>query len=277
MVGIHRDGQLPDTTGHSPQAENFRVVRHSSLPPDSVRNGRLRYGNCPVRILGLAPGGLDGRTVNATLTRILRATSRFLAALVVLWIAFFALHRALPYIQPGVDLVYAKKLEIIDHGELFRADDPVRVVLFGESRVLSGFVPEELSKLSGGRVAPWNFGIGGRRFDLVMGLGRLCAKKTAPTHVLVTLPALPGPEPGFDPFHPIREDKAWLERLFPFRRMPRNLTLFALRSRKQGGLSAFYAASKRTVDDMVAARGYHFIAGMSHYPGHKLPDDYWLS
>ncbi len=67
-----------------------------------------------------------------------------------------------------------------------------------------------------------------------------------------------------------------MDTMFPFRLLPRNLVQFATRSWSRGGLLAYYEECRRQTQAMLAQKGYYFIEGQSHYPGHRLPDNFRL-
>lgn len=195
---------------------------------------------------------------------------------ILTWSLFFATYKSFPYIRPGVDLVYKAKDETIRNGELFSADKKTRIAVLGDSKVLAGFVPSAFNRLSGESVESWNLGIGGTQFDLLTLITTICQKRTKPTHIFVTLPWNEIEPARFNPFQLIKNDKQILERLFPFRKLPRDLTLFLLRSHSNGGIAATYEKSRGSITDMFNQQGYYFIEGQSHFPGHRLPVDFKL-
>jgi len=198
-----------------------------------------------------------------------------LALVAALWLLLAGLDAALPYIRPGAEVVYAAKSESIGRGGLFRPGAPVRVAVFGNSKVLTSFQPELFDALAGGQVSSYNLGLPNYLL-FIENLERLCQQGERPTHVLLMFPWPDTPARSFDPFHPGVDDDKVMDALFPFRKLPRNLSLFAARSRSRGGMAAFYRESRRQTEAMLAQRGYYFIEGQSHFPGHRLPDDFRL-
>jgi hypothetical protein len=205
----------------------------------------------------------------------LRDLSKAIGLLAVLWLFFAGVNRALPYIGPGAEVVYSAKTEMIRSGSLFRRDAPVKVVIFGNSQVLAGFQPELFDSLSGGTVSSCNLGLPDY-LRFIAHLEDLCQRGERPTHVLLMFPWREEPKHGFNLFRLGIEDKRVMDVLFPFRKLPRNLVLFTIRSRSRGGLRAYYEECRRQIQTMLAQKGYYFIEGQSHYPGHRLPDDFRL-
>src|ERR1700761_7032413 len=83
----------------------------------------------------------------------------------VLWLIFFALYRRFPYLKNGSDLVFQAKLRWEAGGAIF-PEDPriVRVLIFGNGKILAGFVPsvfDELAAGDGRRVSSFNSGFPG--------------------------------------------------------------------------------------------------------------------
>jgi len=192
-----------------------------------------------------------------------------------LWLLFAGADRALPYIQPGAEVVYATKTEAIRRGSLFRPEAPVKVVIFGNSQVLTCFQPDLFDSLSQGAVSSYNLGLPDY-LRFIDHLEDLCQRGERPTHVLLMFPWQDEPKKRFNPFRPGINDNHWMNTLFPFRKLPRNLVLFALRSRSRGGFHAYYEECRRQTETMLAQKGYFFIEAQSHFPGHRLPDNFRL-
>lgn len=201
--------------------------------------------------------------------------ARFIGVIAALWILFFVLDSALPYIRPGAEVVYAAKNQAIQTGTLFRPDAHVKLVIVGNSQVLTGFQPELFDSLSGATVSSYNMGL--PNFLMFAGnLENLCRRGETPTHVLLMFPWEDAEEKAFSVFHPGIDDNRVLSQMFPFRKLPRNLILFAARAHSRGGLRVYYEDCRRQSQVMFAQKGYYFIEGQSHFPGHRLPDDFRL-
>lgn len=192
-----------------------------------------------------------------------------------LWLLFAGANTALPYIQPGAEVVYSAKSQVIRSGILFRPAAPVKVVIFGNSQVLSGFQPALFDSLSGGAVSSYNLGLPDYLL-FVANLEDLCKRGERPTHVLMVFPWPDTPEKKFSLLRPGIDDKRVMDHLFPFRKLLRNLVLFAARASSRGGLTTYYEECRRQTQAMLAQKGYYFIEAQSHYPGHRLPADFRL-
>lgn len=204
-----------------------------------------------------------------------RDLSNGIGLLGALWLVFFLVDRALPYIGPGAEVVYAAKARAIHTASLFRSNAPVKLVIFGNSQVLTGFQPELFDALSGGVVSSYNLGLPDY-LRFVANLESLCLRGERPTHVLLLFPWDEETRKSFNIFKPGIDDRRTMEMLFPFRKLPRNLVLFMIRARSRGGLRAYYEECRSQTQRMLAQKGYYFIAAQSHYPGHRLPEDFSL-
>ena len=204
---------------------------------------------------------------------VLTRLARFAALGLVAWGAFYAVHLGLPGLRTGADQVVARKLELLDGGDLFPAQARTRLAVFGNSRVLAGFVPDRFDEAFGDDVASYNLGLPGTE-SFVPELARLVHSGSPPTHVVLTGPWNDGGQPTvFDRF---RDDDRIATQLFPFRRLVRDGTLFVLRSGRHGGPAAYYRHGVEILEEVRRDRGYHFIESQSHYPDHRLPDGFRL-
>lgn len=148
-----------------------------------------------------------------------------------------------------------------------------RVAIFGSSVALSGFMPRLFEELSGGTVSAYNMGLPGSilYFDQ---LESLVQSGQAPTHIVVT-----NPWGGDDPPRGLAlvwNDAALRDALVPFHDTPRDLVLFAVRSRTAGGLAALYDETRHVLTALREDKGYHFIKSQSHYPNDALPEGFRL-
>ena len=165
---------------------------------------------------------------------------------VVLWAAFYGLFRGLPYLKNGSDVVFSAKLQLEQKGEVFPADPSVtRVLIFGNSKILAGFVPawfDQMSSANHLKVSSFNSGFPGS--DLLLPpLRAMCARGQAPNVLLLTLPWSPDP-PRRGIFHFIADDHAVIDHLFPFRNLVRDLTAFLLNAPSHGGVTSYYRESE---------------------------------
>jgi hypothetical protein len=206
-----------------------------------------------------------------------RRVTRLLLTLMVrfslLWLLAFSVWKSLPYVRPGAEIINESKLAMLSGGELYPRRAPIRVAVFGNSRVLSGFVPETFDRTVGHGVASYNLALAGNSFFLDE-LERVANSGNPPTHVL--LQSVWASEHGDSFLDAIKQDRAIIKWAFPFRTLPRDLMLFAVLSRSRNGLMAYYRKSAATVQAIAKDRGYFFIESQSHFPGHRLPDDYTL-
>jgi len=202
-----------------------------------------------------------------------------IALFVIFWAIFYGLFRALPYVKNGSDVVFAAKLQWEKKGQVFAADPTAtRVLIFGNSKILAGFVPawfDQMSSANHLNVSSFNSGFPGSDLFLPP-LEDLCARGQAPNLLLLTLPWTPDP-PRRGIFHFIPDDHAVVEDLFPFRNFLRDLTAFVLSAPSHGGLVRYYRESEENERAVIAARGYHLITEQSHFPGGRLPDDFHLA
>jgi hypothetical protein len=205
--------------------------------------------------------------------RILAALARFGLLVAGVWVLLYGIHRAFPGIRPGAELVYERKLRCIAEGDLFPSRATTRVVVCGDSRVLSGFIPDVFDHLSHGEVASYNLGVPASD-AFIDDLERLVERGECPTHVLLTLPWSQDELPSS--WNRWQHDDWLMDSCFPFRRLPRDAVLFCMLARKRGGTRAFYNQVLALVDQMARDRGYYFIESLSEFPARRLPDDFHL-
>ncbi len=189
------------------------------------------------------------------------ALLQFSAILAVVWCLLFSLNRMFPFARSGADAVYEAKLQMLEKG--LNAD----LVIFGNSKVLTGFQPALFDRLAG--TQSFNLGLPNEK-EFLDNLQTLTSRGRAPRIVLLTLTDAAN-EPETSIFHYLDRDRATMNRLFPFRHFPRDLVQFLLLSRQRGGPVAFYRKSSEVVRQMKLDRGYYFIEGQNYFPGHTLP------
>jgi hypothetical protein len=194
------------------------------------------------------------------------------------WAALYGLWRELPYLKNGSDVVFSAKLQWEHQGQVFPVNPAVtRVLIFGNSKILAGFVPEWFDQMSSANhlhVSSFNSGFPGSDLFLPP-LQAMCARGQAPNVLLMTLPWSRDPRPrGI--FHFIPDDHAVIDELFPFRNLLRDLTAFLLAAPSHGGVMSYYRESEQNERDVIAERGYHLITEQSHFAGGRLPDDFHL-
>ncbi len=194
------------------------------------------------------------------------------------WAVLYGLWRGLPYLKNGSDIVFSAKLRWEHIGPVFPANPAVtRVLIFGNSKILAGFVPAWFDQLSAAdhlQVSSFNSGFPGSDLFLPP-LQAMCARGQAPHVLLMTLPWRRDPRPrGL--FHFIPDDHAVIDELFPFRNFPRDLTAFLLAAPSHGGVLSYYRESEENEREVIAERGYHLITEQSHFAEGRLPDDFHL-
>jgi hypothetical protein len=202
---------------------------------------------------------------------------------VIFWALFYGLSRGLPYLKNGSDIVFSAKLQWEEEGQVFPSGPLVtgqavtRVLIFGNSKILAGFVPawfDQISLANHLKVSSFNSGFPGSDLFLPP-LEAMCARGQAPKVLLLTLPWNPDP-PRRGIFHFIPDDHAVIDELFPFRNFLRDLTAFLFAAPSHGGLVSYYRESEENERAVIAERGYHLITEQSHFPGGRLPDDFRL-
>lgn len=202
-----------------------------------------------------------------------------MALCLILWGAFYALNRALPYMKNGSDIVMAAKIELERTGLIFPADAQVeRVVIFGNSKTLAGFLPslfDRLASADGLNVSSFNSGFPGSN-EFLSEFDALCARGQAPNVVLLTLPWRADPPPH-NVFHLVQDDHAMVESFFPFRFWLRDSASFLMSAREHGGVKSFYRESQDDAQRVVSDRGYYLITEQSRFQGGRIPDDFHLA
>jgi hypothetical protein len=212
----------------------------------------------------------DGQQV----VRALRVSTGFLLICAAIWLAAFSTDKALPYIKPGSDIMYGAKTEFIRTGSLLDMSKPVRILVIGNSKVMSGFIPAEFDRTVP-HSSSYNCGIPNATV-FVKDLAKAVERGQIPTHVLFAVEWEDAPVAPRNFFHFTGSDKSIMDALFPFRRLVRNGQVFILRSPKFGGLDSFYQQGERAKNKMMRDRGYYFIADQSRFPDQHLPAGFRL-
>jgi hypothetical protein len=205
---------------------------------------------------------------------LLRSIVPFLACFAAMWAALAGIEWYFPYIRNGADVVLQTKRALSASRPLFGMDASPRVLAFGDSKTLAGFIPDLFDQAVGGTTTSFNLGLPGEPAFIDL-LESALAAGTRPTHILVENPPVDPPPSG-----------RWLElgagnhqiveRLFPFRTLPRDAVIFFFEAR-QRGLRETYDDNSRQVRQMIQNRGYFFIKSQSHFPNDQLPDDYAIA
>ena len=78
---------------------------------------------------------------------------------IAFYIGLFTIHKMFPYIGIGSNILTNEKLHLINTESIFPPNAKRRLVIFGDSRILSGFVPALFDELSGGTIYSYNLAI----------------------------------------------------------------------------------------------------------------------
>ncbi|AOB31285.1 hypothetical protein AKI39_12175 [Bordetella sp. H567] len=198
-----------------------------------------------------------------------RAIAGFVLIASLVWIVLHACYTAFPMIRPGADIVMEAKFESLVKARLFSSEDRFRVLVFGNSKTLAGFRPEQFDAAFKPGVHSYNLGLPGDARILPI-LEAALAAGNVPTHVLLTIPWDNKPKPTL--LDRLRDDESILYTLVPFRDLPRDIVAFIATSHFQ--FRARYEESRQERDRMLAQRGWYFIKGQRFFPSGELPDDY---
>lgn len=202
-----------------------------------------------------------------------RSALAFLLLTTLLWLGLFLANKQLHYVHAGSDLIHHQKSHVLPTKALFPPSATYRVLAFGNSKTLSAFRPDVFDAHFKGRVASFNMGLPGD--SQFVGLLEYAIRHgNKPTHILLQEPWRGASVEVERPWL-IKDDRRILDALIPFRRLPRDLTLFVFQARKSG-LQAEWQRVKAEVNGMESTRGWYFISAQSHYPNDALPDDFRL-
>jgi len=222
------------------------------------------------------PGPPPGQP--SDLRRCVRSMGALLIVFAIIYACFYAVWSRFPYVETGASLVKQGKRELARTANPF-ADAPpgaIKVMTFGHSKMLSGFIPSlfdsRMSEAGVPSVYSYNFGLPGEE-RFVADLEVMVERGVAPDVAIfiVSWPAADEPGPTF--FHFIQNEREIMEQLFPFRHLPRDTAIMAIEARGSlNGFARVYAEARRIVNQVQVNRGYYFIARQSHYPNDELPD-----
>jgi hypothetical protein len=194
-------------------------------------------------------------------------------------VAFYAINRGLPYLRNGSDIISNAKQRIEERGQVFPANPQAqRVMIFGDSKILAGFLPSLFDQLAAARhlhVTSFNSGFPGSDVFLPQ-LKAMCQRGQAPQILFLTLPWRADP-PRRNVFHLVQDDHAVIQQLFPFRNWLRDATDFYLAARGHGGVLAQYREAEQDERRVVVDRGYYLITEQSRFPGGRIPDNFHLT
>lgn len=175
---------------------------------------------------GGSPGRLSYRSLFISM-------GRFVLCAAAIWAFLFWAQKTLPYVQNGAAAVAYVKLEFAQSSNMFGLSDHIRVVSFGNSKMLSGFKPFAFDAALGPKVEFCNLAIPGddKFVDL---LETVLSHGDAPTHVFVQW--LPHSEPNLSSiWTALLDNKKVVNLLFPFRDFVRDALIFSFQARAAGG------------------------------------------
>lgn len=213
---------------------------------------------------------MDSDSHRREIRKVTRSCLRVIGCLAALWSLFMLVHVFFPYLRAGHILIYQAKQAHVRENPLFHSAARHKILVFGNSRMLAGFVPSCFDSQPGADSESYNLAY--PEANLLLGeLEAALAAGSRPTDVFITLPWRERDTTWMP------RDETVVETLFPFRRLMRNAALFYLRSGRRGGMRQFYAFARDSVQDMLDSKGYYFVEGQSHFANHQLPPDFCLA
>jgi len=202
-----------------------------------------------------------------------RGFTNFCVISVGVWILLYAFYVAFPFVRNGSEVITLSKVAHLETQDIFSVGARKRILVFGDSKMLAGFNPAAYAENLPPDVESFNAGRPANSRFVVL-LKHILERGTRPTHILVEVPPVDESEIGWLDY--VVHDKLLVEFLFPFRTMPRDLTLFLFEARRGGGILKAYRENAHTADRMIDDKGYYFIKGQSLFAGDRLPDTYRL-
>jgi hypothetical protein len=194
----------------------------------------------------------------------------FVLLLALCWLSLYAASAALPMVKSGAMIIYDAKFDRLVAQPMFAPSDKTRIMMFGNSRVVSGFRPAEFDAALGPGTRSYNLGLPGEPLFLPM-LEAALAAGNVPTHVILTI-AWDDKTEARTLLDRLRDDNAIVNRLLPFRVFLRDLVLFSYNNRFRFAEGLRHATSQR--DLMIEDRGWYFIKWQSHFLNDQLPDGF---
>lgn len=227
----------------------------------------MSHPDAPKRIADMGLGGG---------LRITWLAVRALLGFAILYGIFYGLFLAFPYLSSGAEVIYRAKLDKELHGAIFPPNAGARIIIFGNSKVLAGFVPDlfdHMAASDGLHVTSYNSGYPARTVFVPQLKQMVENPSNVPDIILLTDPWASAHRP-FSIFDPLPNDHDIADRLFPFRYLLRDTLSFVVSSREHGGMLNFYREARWNVAGMVRDRGYYFVSEQSHFPNNSLPDNF---
>ncbi len=220
----------------------------------------------------LSESASDRRSTASEWSRLRKDCWLFFAASAVVWIFLYGVTWVFPFVQNSSAAITARKVDYLTSQPVFSAEAKIRILAFGNSKILAGLDPAVFRATLSPDIEVFNAARPGTDEYIVL-LKRILARGTSPTHLFVQ--DLPHDEHEESWRDYLSHDKRLVDMLFPFRDFPRDLAQFLVSSRKEGGIRKSYKEHAQAVDRVIADRGY-FFKGRAQFPGDRLPDDYRL-
>ena len=201
------------------------------------------------------------------------SVTRLALAFMAVWILLFAIQHWLPFVQNGGSVVGQIKYQMAAGGRLFRAADRKRFFMFGNSKTLAGLNPDIFDHEFGDHAQMVNLAIPGTEMFVDL-LEKALLAGTSPTHIL--LQSLPKRLEEETVWSTIKDNKAMINLIFPFRNYVRDAIIFVFEAGHPRNMAGHYRSNAEQVAQLIADRGYYFIKSQSRYPDDRLPADYSL-
>lgn len=197
----------------------------------------------------------------------------FLLSLVFLYGLFYVIDDKNLYLKDGSGAVNKTKRQVLSNQAAKDKTDKPLLFFIGDSRIMSGFVPEVFDSLSGEMVKSYNFAMGGEQMYSVFEYLKRMEVKPDILLIQQTWPEASAQKMDLMPIGDLS-----MKDLLPFKSLVRDMMIFAGRGMKQGySLPEYYRLTQGYCETMLSNRGYFFIASEALFPNHQLPEDYQLS
>jgi hypothetical protein len=197
----------------------------------------------------------------------------FLAASGIVWMLLYGVYWAFPFVQNNSAAITARKIDFLTSQPIFSAEAKVRILAFGNSKILTGLDPATFRAMLSSGIELFNAGRPNTT-DFVILLKQILARGTRPTHLLVQTPPIDEDEESWSDL--FSHDRRLVETLFPFRDFPHDLAQLLALARREGSILNAYKEHAQAVDRVIADQGYFFVKWNALFPGGRLPDDYQL-
>jgi len=208
-------------------------------------------------------------------SQVLRALAKFAIFFILLWVGFYETQLTFPCLLTGADMVFQTKLSEERTPHLFKQPGKIPLLFFGNSKALSGFVPEKFDSAmdaAGRPVESYNLGLPGNAYFVVR-LAAIFAAGNVPKYILITIPWTPDEHYG-NIFHFVRHDSELMNDLFPFHFFARDILMASSSAILAHGHLDYCETNRKIIAQLIAARGYFFVYDANKFPNGQLPTDY---